>query len=114
MRKTDKKIDKQIRVVLTDVCESALKEFIGFQWLTHLANYTNFPRSLRVVCVFDTNYNLNDFVANKSNQELGALIQEKLFDIDVNIKNIADHISYDSQENCDKNHNGKWADRLAN
>jgi len=29
MRKTDKKIDNQLRLVLTDVCEVALKEIDG-------------------------------------------------------------------------------------
>ena len=39
MRKTDKKIDNNLRIVLTEVCEIALKEVTGFQWLTHLVDY---------------------------------------------------------------------------
>ena len=60
MRKSDKKLDNQLRLVLTDVCETALKEVEGFQWLTHVVNYSNFPQSLRVVCVFDTNENFDE------------------------------------------------------
>ena len=59
MRKTDKKMDNQLRHVLTEVCEVALKDINGFQWLTHVVNYSNFPKSLQVVCVFDTNENLS-------------------------------------------------------
>ena len=51
MRKTDKKMDNQLRHVLTEVCEVALKDINGFQWLTHVVNYSNFPKSLQVVCV---------------------------------------------------------------
>ena len=49
MRKTDKKIDKQIISALTEVCDSALKAFTGFEWLTHRVNYTNFPKSLKIM-----------------------------------------------------------------
>jgi hypothetical protein len=112
MRKTDKKIDNQLRLVLTDVCEFALEEIDGFQWLTHLVNYTDFPKSLKVVCVFDTNENLSGFMSQKSKSELTSLIQAKLQDVDVKLKNVSDHISYDTEQNCEKEHHGQWADRL--
>ncbi|MDF1762703.1 MAG: Fis family transcriptional regulator [Oleibacter sp.] len=111
MRKTDKKIDNQIREILTDVCEAALKENTGFQWLTHLVNYSSFPKSLKVICVFDTNENLNDFSANDRHLELNDLIQKSLFDVGVSI-NIS-QVSYDTEENCSQVHNGKWTDRFA-
>jgi len=112
MRKSDKKVDNQLRVTLTAVCDSALKDFTGFQWLTHLVNYENFPKSLKVVCVFDTNDNLSSFMASNSCHKLSKLIQTKLFGIGVNIKSMVTHIVYDTEENCDMNHNGKWSDRL--
>lgn len=53
MRKKDKKIDNELRLVLIDACEQALKDITGFQWLTHfLVNYDDFPNSLMVACVF--------------------------------------------------------------
>jgi hypothetical protein len=113
MRKTDKKIDNQLRIALTEICESALKEFAGFQWLTHLVNYSNFPKSLKVICVFDTNDNLKRFMATGSDQELSSLMQKKLFEMGININNMTKHISYDTQQDCDKSAAGKWADRLA-
>ena len=113
MRKTDKKVDNQLRIALTEICDSALKEFSGFQWLTHLVNYAHFPKSLKVICVFDTNDNLKRCMATKSQHGLCTLIQKKLFEMGININSIAGHISYDTQEDCDKNNNGKWAERLA-
>lgn len=110
MRKTDKKVDNQLRIVLTELCDSALKEFSGFQWLTHLVNYAHFPKSLKVICVFDTNDNLKRFIATESYLELSTIIQKNLFEIGVNMTH---PISYDTQEDCDKKNNGKWAVRLA-
>lgn len=113
MRKSDKKVDNQLRTTLTEVCDSALENFKGFQWLTHLVNYNNFPKSLKVVCVFDTNDNLSTFMESASSQELSKLIQMKLLGVGISLKNMTTHIAYDTEENCDKNNNGKWSDRLA-
>ena len=97
---------------MTAVCDMALKEINGFQWLTHIVDYADFPASLKVVCVFDTNENLASFIAGSSHKELNALIQKKLFAMGINPKSVAGRIAYDTEENCDRDHNGKWADRL--
>jgi len=112
MRKTDKKIDNQLRLALTDVCETALKEIDGFQWLTHRVNFSDFPKSLKVVCVFDTDEQLSTFTLNNSKHSLTSLIQVKLNEIGVKLKNVSDHILYDTEEDCAKVHNGNWAKRL--
>ncbi|WP_191601196.1 Fis family transcriptional regulator [Marinomonas algicola] len=111
MRKTDKKRENQIRMALTEVCEASLKSFSGFQWLTHLVDYSHFPNSLNVVCIFDTNDHLDRFMVTQQ-QELAHLIQKKLFEIDVVLKKIDSHITYDTEEKCQQYHNGKWAERL--
>ncbi len=112
MRKTDKKFDNQLKLLLTEVCETALKEVDGFQWLTHTVKYSNFPKSLKVVCVFDTDDQLSTFTRNSSKNSLTALIQLRLNEIGVKFKNVADHILYDTEEACAKFHNGNWAYRL--
>ena len=43
MRKSDKKINNNIRNILNQVCEQALIEVKNFVWLTHLVNYDKFP-----------------------------------------------------------------------
>jgi hypothetical protein len=113
MRKTDKKIDNQLRLVLIDVCEVALEEINGFQWLTHLVNYSSFPKSLKIVCVFDTNEKASSFLSENSQNKLTALIQMKLSDIDIKVKSVADHIHYDTEENCTKENGGNWSARLS-
>lgn len=114
MRKTDKKIDNQLRIGLTDVCEIALKQINGFQWLTHTVNYTHFPQSLTFVCVFQSNEQLLVFKASDAEKLLINLIEKKLNDIGVKLKRVANHILYDSEENCAKVDQGNWAKRLSN
>lgn len=110
MRKTDKKLDNTLRLALTDVCDIALKDIIGFQWLTHSVNYSNFPQSLKIICVFDTNENIRYFEQSHYSVTLEELIQTKLGNI--TLKNISKHIAYDSEENCHKEHYGQWVKRL--
>ncbi|MCW3172467.1 Fis family transcriptional regulator [Shewanella subflava] len=110
MRKTDKKIENQLIGQLNEVCHFALDEFNGFKWLTHQVNYAQFPKSLRVVCVFDTRDNLQQFIMAKSQQALGELIVKKLLDINVVIKH--QQILYDSEQSCQQDNNGNWAQRL--
>lgn len=112
MRKSDKKIDNQLRLVLTEVCEIALKEIEGFQWLTHTVNYSNFPQSLKVVCVFDTNENLDSYLQSDNRHKLMSLVQAEFNSMNIKLKSITGHIAYDSEVNCESQHNGNWAVRL--
>ena len=105
-------MENQLRTVLTEVCEAALKEIEGFQWLTHFVNYSKFPGSLKVVCIFDTNANLASYMLMIDEGKLNVLVQEKLFAIGVNLKDIKRHLVFDTEEDCDKYHDGKWIDRL--
>lgn len=108
MRKTDKKRENALRAALTEACDIALKKHEGFVWLTHFVNYQNFPGSLSVTCVFDTNEQLS-----KANKEgLRIIIKDKLASIDINIKDIRKNISFDTEENCKKENNGKWHERF--
>lgn len=111
MRKTDKKIDSQLINLLTDVCDSAAEGVEGFQWLTHRVNYSNFPESLQIICVFDTDESVTRYKLME-NKVLLPLIQAKLNTMGIKFKNIAPHVSYDSEERCNKEHGGNWAKRL--
>lgn len=50
--KQQRQIDQEITRSLQAVCEQAEVTIAGFAWLTHLVDYSNFPYSLQVVCVF--------------------------------------------------------------
>ena len=108
MKKNDKKTDKALIAVLTDVCHIAQEKYNGFEWLTHFANYNNFPSSLSVVCVYDTNQRLN----NADKDGLRELIKDKLLTIDINIKDISRQVDFDTEENCNNEHNGNWNERF--
>ena len=113
MRKTDKKLEKNLVCVLTEVCEIGYKPVDGFEWLTHLVDYSNFPESLQVICIFDSKLSMLNFLANKEKQKnLEGLVQAKLLEVDIRINKIAKHIGYDTQEQCEKEHQGNWAKRL--
>lgn len=113
MRKTDKKIDNQLRAALTQVCETALEEIDGFVWLTHLVNYANFPASLKIICVFDSNENLAHFMQKENEKALSMPIKQKLDGIGVKVKDITNHLTYDTEQNCESQHNGNWQQRLS-
>ena len=112
MRKTDKKIDNSLRKALTDVCEIALEKYDGFKWLTHFASYSSFPGSLSILCVFDTNTQLSTFLGNSQDSDLLHIINEHLASIDINLKNIRQHVSFDTEENCTNDNDGKWHERF--
>jgi len=112
MRKSDKNIENKLRLAFTDVCESALKDVEGFHWLTHLVNYSNFPNSLKVICVFETNQHLDNYLLCNNNNHIQSLIQCELNKLDIKLKNVTNHVLFDTEENCEKQHQGNWAKRL--
>ena len=113
MRKRDKKIENAICQALTDVCETALESYAGFSWLTHRVDYQRFPDSLLVICVFDNNAALTQFIAQGHDRDLSALIQQHLAKQQIVLKQPKRQISFDSEENCQQSHQGNWQARLA-
>lgn len=113
MRKTDKKIDNTLREALTEVCEQALLEIAGFSWLTHRVNYQAFPKSLKIICIFATNHDVASAIAAGQDQWLRLLIKHQLSGVDIALQDPLRQVSFDSEENCIAQHNGKWHVRLA-
>lgn len=111
--KTQKKIDNNVRIALTDACEDFLQDISGFQWLTHQANYSDFPASLLVCCVFDTNENRQQANENGHSNVMRKLIQRKLLTIGVKLKSLQQQIIMDTEEACTQEHEGNWERRLS-
>lgn len=107
--KTEKKIDNNIRLALTAACDQFLEDIPGFQWLTHQANYTNFPASLMITCVFDTDESCD----HADKQEIYKVIQGKLLKIGVKFKSPEKQITFDSEEACAMQDEANWTNRLA-
>ena len=113
MRKTDKKTENAIRVVLTEVCEFALEYVNGFQWLTHsIGSYKSLPETLTILCVFNTEDDLISAQENSLDQSIMCLISKKLNTLNIPIKDIQQHVRFDTQEACNEYHQGKWQDRF--
>lgn len=101
-------MDNAIVSALTEVCETAKENHDGFEWITHFSNYNNFPSSLSIVCIYDTNEQLMKADMN----EICLLIQKELLSINVDLKNIRRHVDFDTEENCTKENNGNWNERF--
>ncbi|NRB40818.1 MAG: Fis family transcriptional regulator [Pseudomonadales bacterium] len=112
MRKTDKKIEKQLSLLLTEVCDIALNNISGFEWLTHQVNFKTLPDSLVITCIFSTLEELEAAKKEKNDLYLAKLIQQKLDTSGIKIKRPDKQIRFDSEEACEKEHGGNWAKRL--
>ncbi len=113
LSKTNQKIDNNLCKALTIACESALHDITGFTWLTHRANYTNFPASLVVTCVFNTDEEIEMMKAQQQDTVLCLTIQAQLLKVGVVVKNIKQCVRFDSEQACLAQHNGQWSERLA-
>jgi len=101
--------DRQQRAPGTNLClQQFLEDAQEFQWLTHQANYTNFPACLLVTCVFDTQEGQKLAETNV----IHKLIQSKPLKIGVKLKAPKQQIIFDSEEACSKEDDGNWGQRL--
>lgn len=113
MNKTVKKLDNNVVKALTIVCETAKQEIVGFEWLTHSANYANFPGSLMVTCVLDTANSLDVMLAKQQDHDLRKLIQKQLLKAGILLKDARRNVFFDTEQACFLEHNGDWKRRLA-
>lgn len=112
MKKTDKALENTIVKVLTQVCEESLKAIDGFQWLTHLVNYKDFPRSLTVICVFETQNQIAKLLDSPQHEDLMNNIINQLSSAGIQLPKKQKHIKFDSEEACNINNAGNWANRF--
>jgi hypothetical protein len=112
MNRTVKKLDNNVVKALSIVCESAKQDVLGFEWLTHSANYANFPASLIVTCVFDTDQSLQTVLAQQQKIDLSKHIQKQLLKAGILLKDVRRHVFFDTEQACLLEHNGNWKRRL--
>jgi len=113
MRKTDKKIANQLREGLTAVCEHALAAYPGFAWITHVVDYALFPKSLRIICVFNTEQQLTSFTQSGHKAALLVVIQRTLGQYGVKLNDMTQQVVFDTETACEHQDNGNWALRLS-
>jgi hypothetical protein len=112
MQKTVKKLDNNVVKALTQACEEAKKNVIGFEWLTHYAHYDRFPGSLAVICVFDSPESLADARHKKWDVYMRKLIQSHLLKAGIVLKDARKHVFFDNELDCEQEHAGDWQRRL--
>lgn len=98
MKKAAKKLDSLIVKTLTLVCEEAKLEIHGFAWITHFVDYKDFPASLRIICVFESQADLEH--ARHSGQSLDLIdtLFKALFNNNIAINAPNKTITFDTEE----------------
>ena len=113
MKKAIKKLDKKVIEALTQVCEEAKTKFEGFTWLTHQANYQDFPASLMVTCVFDEDKDVERVLATTEFPTLVELVNVNLNQQGIKLQKPEKHIRLDSEQACQLHNNGDWRKRIS-
>ncbi|WP_105258516.1 Fis family transcriptional regulator [Pseudoalteromonas sp. T1lg88] len=112
MTKTDKKRDKQLRDLLTEICDDHCKAIAGFCWLTHKIDWKSPQKSLTLTLVFTTDDELEAYLASDTR----ALVEDELVKalkvIGLSPINKTKQLVYDSEQECQIHHRGNWAKRL--
>lgn len=106
-------IERRLVATLTEACETAKAEIVGFSWLTHEMDYAVFPSSLMVVWIFDTQANKDRALASGQGERMVELTAVALGEADVLVSPVSAHVHFDSDEQCQRAHAGNWQQRLA-
>lgn len=106
------RIERRLITTLTEACETAKVEIKGFTWLTHAAEPNALAETLQVIWVFETlaDRKLAQVEAKARIFELTATaLDEACIDLKLTDRNVR----FDSEEECQRIHNGDWQKRLA-
>ncbi|HCV41407.1 hypothetical protein N8H41_21280 [Pseudomonas vlassakiae] len=106
------RLERELVACLTDACESAKAEILGFSWLTHRLDPDDFPASLRISWVFEREADKTAALAGKAQARMLALTAQALDEAGVQLDHVAWHVRFDSEEACNRNHAGDWNRRL--
>lgn len=113
MNKTVKKLENNLVGALNLACEKAKLEVSGFEWLTHTANYSNFPNSLIIRCIFDDDASLQTAKDAAHDLTIMTYVHKALLNAGILLKHPKKHIHFDSEQACEREHQGNWKKRIA-
>jgi hypothetical protein len=105
--------ERQLVVSLTQACETGKSELVGFCWLTHRVDYQQFPSSLMVVWIFDTQANRDKALENGQGERMLELTAEAFSQADICVSPVSAYLDFDSEEQCQRADAGNWQQRLA-
>jgi len=112
-KRNQAQIERRLVKHLTDACETAKGQIPGFVWLTHSVDFEAFPASLKVVWVFDNQVNKDFALADGEARYMLELTTRALADANINVRQVANHVFYDSEDECQRACCGDWVKRLA-
>ena len=95
MTKTDKKREKQLREMLTNLCEQHCKNMPGFCWLTHHIDWKSPQTSFALTLVFADGIDRDAFIGSSEQAQLEREVHDILKAMGVALKHTAKHIKYD-------------------
>ncbi|MDW2778378.1 hypothetical protein ACF8FG_19145 [Pseudomonas sp. YQ_6] len=106
------RLERELVACLTDACEAAKAEIVGFSWLTHRLHPEDFPGSLRITWVFGQEADKAAAVVGDAKARMLALTALALEQAGIQLDHPAWHVRFDSEEACSHGHGGDWAKRL--
>ena len=107
-----RQLDRELSRTLTRACDVARAEVEGFAWVTHEVQWDDFPASLRVIWIFESNADIASALKAGSDKRLLALSEIALREAEVTVKSIEQHVHLDSEEECLRTDAGNWRARL--
>lgn len=106
------RLERELVACLTDACETAKAQIVGFSWLTHRLDPEDFPGSLRITWVFEQEADKAAAVAGEAKAHMLALTRQALEQAGIQLDHPAWHVRFDSEQACAHGHAGDWAKRL--
>lgn len=91
-------IERELIRALTCACETAKAEIVGFQWLTHEVDYQQFPQSLVVTWMFDSEANRARALASSDAARMRELTQVAFEEVGISVADIAAHIVFSVEQ----------------
>ncbi|WP_277372217.1 hypothetical protein [Pseudomonas sp. AA-38] len=91
-------IERELIRTLTAACETAKSEIVGFQWLTHEVDYQQFPQSLVVTWMFDSEANRARALACTDKARMLALTQAAFDEVGISLADIAAHVVFSVEQ----------------
>lgn len=107
-----KYLENELNTALGRACEAAREEIPGFQWVTHVVDFSDVNGSIQVVWVFDSNRHLAEALRAGYDAYLGHLTREALAAAGISVDDVDHHVDFDSEEECARVHGGDWKLRL--
>lgn len=107
-----RQLDRELSRTLTQACEVAKAEFAGFAWVTHEVQWDDFPASLRIIWIFESNADIARALKASRDKRLMSLSDSALREAGIALKRIEKHVHLDSEEECLRADAGNWRARL--